>query len=122
MNRRIWMSLVIVVLTLAISMNGYALTDKLSLKFSPSGIFTLGGRYSDQAKLRELVGLGIGLELGLRYELHNNVYFDFSCRGSWLPVQARRKPLAYQNNSPDSGQQNHSMQKAQHTPGCLIWD
>jgi hypothetical protein len=100
MNRRTWIILAIVVLTFAFSINGFALTDRFSLKLSPSGIFTLGGSYNDQAKLREVVDLGLGLEIGLRYEVHNNVYLDFSCRGSWLPIQERRKPPAYQDKSP----------------------
>lgn len=100
MNRRTRISFAITVLTFALSMNGLAITDKFSLKLSTSGVFTLGGHYNDRAKLKDITDLGVGLEVGLRCELHNNVYFDLSYRGNWLPIKDSQKPLAYRDNSP----------------------
>ena len=52
------------------------LFDSFSVRVSPGIMFNLGGRYSDYFKFKDIVDLGGGLNLGLRYEVNKNVYLE----------------------------------------------
>ncbi len=52
------------------------LFDSFSVRVSPGIMFNLGGRYSDYFKFKDIVDLGGGLNLGLRYEVSKNVYLE----------------------------------------------
>ena len=50
--------------------------DNFSVRVSPGIMFNLGGRYSDYFKFNDVIDLGGGLNLGLRYEVNKNIYLE----------------------------------------------
>jgi len=91
----------ILFLTMFISgVNASSFLNKLSLSLRPYGIFTLGGNYSDTEKLRDILNIGIGLGLSLRYEISENFYIDTGYIYNWISVKKDKKPFIYKEESP----------------------
>lgn len=75
-------------------------SDRFGLSLSPGGLFALGGSYSDTLKLKDIVNIGVGLGVSLRFELNDNVYFDFGYRPNWLSIKKENKPFEYKEKNP----------------------
>jgi len=75
------------------------LFDNFSLRVSPGGMFNLGGSYTDARKFRDIVDLGGGLNVGLRYELGKNVYLDAACGYTIMSVKSGQKPYAFRHDN-----------------------
>jgi len=75
------------------------LFDNFSLRVSPGGLFNLGGSYTDTQKFRDIVDLGGGLNLGLRYEVSKNVYLEAACGYAIMTVKSGQKPYAFRHGS-----------------------
>lgn len=74
--------------------------EKFSLSVNPAGLLALAGSYSDSDKLNDVVNIGVGLDLRLRYQLHPNVYFVVGGGYYWMSVKSAYKPFAYREKSP----------------------
>ncbi len=75
------------------------LFDNFSLRVSPGGLFNMGGSYTDSQKFRDIVDLGGGLNLGLRYEVSKNVYLDAACGYAIMTVKSGQKPYAFRHSN-----------------------
>jgi opacity protein-like surface antigen len=83
--------------------SGLAASDlgkRLSIRFAPGGITALGGHYSDTEKLSDVVNLGAGPGLGLRYQVNENFVLELSYDFCWLSVKEDKKPFAYKEKNP----------------------
>lgn len=74
--------------------------DRFSLSLNPAGILALAGHYSDSDKLNDVVNIGLGLDLRLRYRLHPNVYFVAGAGYFWMSVKQAYRPFAYREKHP----------------------
>jgi len=75
------------------------LFDNVSFRVSPGMMFNLGGRYSDIRKFGDVVDLGGGLNLGLRYEVNKNIYLDAAFGYTVMPVKDGQKPFGFRRAS-----------------------
>jgi opacity protein-like surface antigen len=83
--------------------SGLAASDlgkRLSIRFAPGGIMALGGSYSDTAKLSNVVNLGAGLSLGLRYQMNEDFILELGYDFCWLSVKGDSQPFAYKEQNP----------------------
>ena len=70
---------------------------RLSFRLSPGVMFNLGGSYDDTSKFRDIVSLGGGLNLGLRYEVNKNFYLDAAYGYSVMPVKSGARPFSFRH-------------------------
>jgi hypothetical protein len=75
------------------------LADNFSLRVGGAVMLNLGGSYSDTRKFRDVVDLGGGLNLGLRYEISKNVYIDAAYGYNVMTVKAALKPFGFRHSS-----------------------
>ncbi len=83
----------------AAGLRGAGVIDKLSFRVSPGILFNLGGHYTDVANFRDVVSLGGGLNIGLRYEINKNVYLDAAYGYNVLPVKQGQQPFSFRHTS-----------------------
>jgi opacity protein-like surface antigen len=76
------------------------LLDRLSLRVSPGGLFSLGGSYSDTQHLRTILHPGAGLGVGLRVRVGENFHLDLGYDFAWLSVKKDARPFAYKETHP----------------------
>ncbi|OGD20958.1 MAG: hypothetical protein A2W03_07560 [Candidatus Aminicenantes bacterium RBG_16_63_16] len=94
--------LVLLAMIFLASTNGLGaagLFDNFSFRVSPGGMFNLGGSYTDTSKFRDIVDLGGGLNIGLRYQVSKNVYLDAACGYTIMSVKSAQKPFAFRHSS-----------------------
>jgi len=99
MMRR-WLVILAAVPALASGLASSDLSRRLSFRLAPGGFMALGGHYNDAQKLSQVVNLGAGLGLGLRYELSQNLLLELGADFCWLPVKEDCRPFAYKENNP----------------------
>jgi opacity protein-like surface antigen len=78
----------------------YDIFDKIHITIKPGGILSIDGSYNDTSKLREVVNPGLGLGLGFRYKIGDNIYLDFGYSYNWLAVKEDFRPFDYQHQKP----------------------
>jgi opacity protein-like surface antigen len=88
----------LLILTSGVGASG--LLDRWSLRLGPGGIFALGGRFSDSAKLSQVVNLGFDLDAGIRYKVNDYVVIDADYVFSWLSVKTDFRPFDYKEQRP----------------------
>ncbi len=75
------------------------LIDNFSFRVGGAGVFNLGGSYTDTAKFRDVVNLGGGLNLGLRYEVSKNFYLDAAYGYTIMSVKSAEKPFSFRHSN-----------------------
>jgi opacity protein-like surface antigen len=83
---------------LAVGTQASSLASKLSFRLTPGGMFALGGHYDDTSKLKDIISLGPGLGVGLRYEVNENFYLDAGYSYAVLPVKTGQKPFDFRHS------------------------
>jgi opacity protein-like surface antigen len=74
--------------------------NKFSIKLTPAGIFAVDGNYNDTDKLKQVVNIGLGFGVTLRYEINENIYIDAGYVFNWMSIKGDKKPFAYKEESP----------------------
>lgn len=73
--------------------------DNISFRVSPGILFNLGGSYTDVRNFRDVVDLGGGLNIGLRYEINKNIYFEAAYGYTIQPVKNGQQPFEFRHES-----------------------
>jgi len=76
------------------------LFQRLSLILKPTVIFSLGGNFNDTNKLKDVLNPGLGLGVGLRFEVTENFYLDAGYSYNWLSFKEFRRPYIYRRQRP----------------------
>lgn len=74
--------------------------ERFSLCVNPTGLFALGGSYSDTNKLNDVLNIGVGLDVRGRFKLSSNLYLLVGGGYYWLPVKSQYRPFAYREKLP----------------------
>lgn len=86
--------------------NASNLFDRIHFMIKPAGLMAIDGHFNDTTKLREIVSLGLGLGVGFRYKIVDNIYLDFGYSYNWLSVKEDFRPFDYQHQNPAFEMQN----------------
>lgn len=98
--RRHLMILILIFLLAVSEIHASGTLKKFSISLEPTGILAIGGHYNDSTKLNEALNVGLGLELGLRYEINENVYANVAYSYDWLSVKEDYRPFDYEHRNP----------------------
>jgi opacity protein-like surface antigen len=72
---------------------------RLSVRVGGGILFNLGGRYSDYFKFKDIIDLGGGLNVGLRYEVHRNVYLEAGYGYAVLGIKQQARPFDFRHGN-----------------------
>ena len=72
---------------------------RLSVRVGGGILFNLGGRYSDYFKFKDIIDLGGGLNVGLRYEVHRNVYLEAAYGYAVLGIKQQARPFDFRHGN-----------------------
>ena len=97
-KRLIWLPLLLLVVSPEIRASDFFSRFSISLK--PGGVLALGGNYTDYAKLKDAVNIGIGFGPGFRYEINENIYIDAGYAFNWMSVKKDYQLFAYKETHP----------------------
>lgn len=95
--------LISLVVLIPVIFSGLSASDsdhRFSISLAPMGILSIGGNYTDQKKLREVVNVGLGLGPSLRYKINENVYIGAGYAFNWMAVKEGYEPFVFKEKSP----------------------
>jgi opacity protein-like surface antigen len=91
--------LVVILLTSTAGLGASGPFDNFSFRLNGGILFNLGGRYSDARKFKDVVDLGGGLNIGLRYEVSKNIYLDAAVGYTVLTVKQGAQPFSFRRDT-----------------------
>lgn len=106
-KRVIWLAMIL--LMAVIETRAAEFYKKFSIALKPTGIFAISGQFTDSVKLKDVLSTGLGLGMGLRYEINENIYIDAGYSYDWIPLKEENRPYPYKDQMPAFDMQIYSL-------------